>query len=303
MGSRSRHPHEKDSSNSKQDTPRHDERTLSYPHRGSLVVRVKNSYHEFESWCQWRGPLNMSYVWDGCRPRYLTDAQNDVTNIASHDLTRARRKGDKDAAESHPLESNELGSLFDKSDVSSIPKDDGLTVPNIPNLLRIEPRKHPSEEMETSESRHFPGVSGVTMPEGKQNGGGEVPTMPNMPNGGRIPTIPSGKPDMPNGGKIPKAPSGGKVPTMPGGMPNSRGNVQPPSSTRAHVLSESRSFNVNSKKVNSDSRINPTIPGIPGLPNQPDFPSFPEKPKNNTGNMTESEIPGVVIPAYAMKIE
>ncbi|GFV77735.1 hypothetical protein TNCV_1574841 [Trichonephila clavipes] len=28
MGSRSRHPHEKDSSNSKQDTPRHDERTL-----------------------------------------------------------------------------------------------------------------------------------------------------------------------------------------------------------------------------------------------------------------------------------
>ncbi|GFV77406.1 hypothetical protein TNCV_3378521 [Trichonephila clavipes] len=28
MGSRSRHPDEKDSSNSKQDTPRHDERTL-----------------------------------------------------------------------------------------------------------------------------------------------------------------------------------------------------------------------------------------------------------------------------------
>ncbi|GFT35230.1 uncharacterized protein TNCV_1095931 [Trichonephila clavipes] len=28
MGSRSHHPHEKDSSNSKQDTPRHDERTL-----------------------------------------------------------------------------------------------------------------------------------------------------------------------------------------------------------------------------------------------------------------------------------
>ncbi|GFY65727.1 hypothetical protein TNIN_286841 [Trichonephila inaurata madagascariensis] len=228
------------------------------------------------------------------------------------DLTRARRKGDKDAAESHPLESNELRSLFDKSDVSPIPKDDGFTVSNIPNFLGIEPRNHLSEEMEITESRQFPGVSGVTMPEGlpgKPNGGGmptmpsggEVPTMPgmpNMPNGGGIPTIPGGIPVMPNGGKIPKAPSGGKVLTMPGGMPNNRDNVQPPSSTRAHVLSESRSFNVNSRKVNSDSRINPTIPGIPGLPNQPDFPSFPEKPKNNTGNMTESEIPGVVIPAY-----
>ncbi|GFW66570.1 hypothetical protein TNCV_3841091 [Trichonephila clavipes] len=50
MGSRSRHPHEKDSRNPKQNTPRHDERTLR-DGRNSLVVRVTDSrrvYHQFK---------------------------------------------------------------------------------------------------------------------------------------------------------------------------------------------------------------------------------------------------------------
>ncbi|GFQ79179.1 hypothetical protein TNCT_541131 [Trichonephila clavata] len=157
------------------------------------------------------------------------------------------------------------------------------------------PRRHPTREFNIDETHQSPGWTSSP-----------IPNIPTVPNGEGIPTISKGEgiPTMLN--KIPTVPSEGKVPTMPGGMPNmpnNRGNIQPPSSTRAHMLSKSRNFNVNSRNLNSDSRINPTIPGIPGLPNQPDFPSFPEKPKNNTGNMTESEIPGVVIPAYAMKIE
>ncbi|GFV91036.1 hypothetical protein TNCV_1249181 [Trichonephila clavipes] len=41
MGSRSRHPHEKDSSNSKQNTPRHDERTLAQRVCGGVAPRNK----------------------------------------------------------------------------------------------------------------------------------------------------------------------------------------------------------------------------------------------------------------------
>ncbi|XP_035221595.1 pre-mRNA polyadenylation factor FIP1-like [Stegodyphus dumicola] len=101
-----------------------------------------------------------------------------------------------------------------------------------------------------------------------------LPTQPNMPGMDNMPTQPNmpGMPDMEN---VPTQPS---MPGMPG-LPSSR-----------HFQSRRR------------ARVNPTIPGMPGMPGGPDMPSFPEKPNNNTSNVTQSEIPGVVIPAHSNNV-
>lgn len=117
------------------------------------------------------------------------------------------------------------------------------------------------------------------------------------------------QPDMGGmGGGMPNMsqPDVGSVPSPPG---NSRRNLIEERTKRElkqyfngaklqnRQLRKRRSY---PRSYFSNMRLNPTVPGIPGMPGQPDFPSVP-KP-NNTSNMTESEIPGVEIPAYSVKL-